>query len=263
MEEVVEYTRHYLRTSGSGLSTSAPSSSSVSISQQLQQTSDDISQLEQLLHDVEANEKNKTLAQSSHQRAHYHAILSFLAKLSQDVSQRYKFIRVMQLEAITIAKKLFDDSGVEKIAPDRLNALAQKAVEIDEEVKPLQEDDGMELTREQLQELESENRMLHDELDAMLEDAKDTEKAAAQIGDLVNIFQQKVGEQADQIQHLYDNALDVKGNMEEANENLVSAKEKATGGGSSWGFTALFRHLLLYVLLFAVVLLIFLDLVSS
>jgi chromosome segregation ATPase len=257
MEEVVEYTRHYLSSSASGSSSNTPSFSSVSISEQLQQTSDDISELEKLLHDVELDGKNATLLQSSHQRAHYHAILSFLAKLSQDVSQRFKFVRVMQIETVNIAKKLFDDSGVEKISTKQLN---EYSVALEEEEE---KEEGEELTREQLQELSAENRMLHDELDAMIEDAKETERTAAQIGDLVSIFQTKVSEQAEQIQQLYDNALSAKDNLEESNKNLDSAKEKAKGGGSAWGFTALFRHMLLYVLLFASILLIIFDFVSS
>jgi t-SNARE complex subunit (syntaxin) len=260
MEEVLEYTRHYLRTSGVGASTAVPSYSAISISEQLQQASNHLEQLEKLLHDIETDKKNTTLSQSSHQRAHYHGILSFLAKLSQDVSQRYKFIHAMQQESANIAKKLFDDSGLQTITSDRLRNLTQRALE---EENPTQEDEGEELSHKDLQMLKLENNILYDELDAMLSEANEAEQKAAEIGDLVNIFQTRVTEQAEQIEQLLEHAERTKDNLSNANENLYSAKQKATGGGNMWSFGALFRHLLLYILLFASVILILFDLVSS
>ncbi|KAL0482817.1 syntaxin [Acrasis kona] len=253
-EEIIEYTRHYLRTSVSGATAQQPFAA-ISISEQLRQTNANISDLKDVLSQFEENSKQAKLNENSQQRAHYHAVIHFLAVLSKKVTQQYDVVGSMQQESVNVSQKLFNDTAVQSLSNEQLKA-------INDGYRQEQDDeDDVQIPAELQQQLREENLLLHEELDAALEDAMDAARKAMEIGDLVQIFEEKINEQSAMIEQLYSNSLKTSSNIVDAKEVLIT-----TGKGSkTWfpSFSTLFRNMLLYLLLFASIMLVIFDQVNS
>ncbi len=94
----------------------------------------------------------------------------------------------------------------------------------------------------QLQQLESENRLLVLEYDTMMNDANDTEQSALEINRLLSIFENKVAEQAEQIEKLYENAF--------AGEEFLQGAKNELQKTVSSSSTSRLRFLMAYIYLF-------------
>lgn len=111
------------------------------------------------------------------------------------------------------------------------------------------------LSEQLLQQLEIENRQLLMDFEGMMDDVKETEQSAVQITELISLFENKVSEEAELIDLLYDHSQHSHQNIVDANVQLEKAEEKATKG--------MFRFFLVYVFLFASFWILFMHFIHS
>lgn len=72
--------------------------------------------------------------------------------------------------------------------------------------------------------LESENHMLHTELNLLLQDVQEAERSAIEVGELIATFHSKVNEQAETIKRLEQNTEDANLNIRDAHDELQKTK---------------------------------------
>lgn len=106
-----------------------------------------------------------------------------------------------------------------------------------------------------VQQMEMENRQLLMDYDGVMEDVRETERAAQQITELIGMFESKVLEEAEMIDLLYSQSQHSQQNLTAANEQLVKAEERATRG--------MFRFFLVYVFLFSSFWILFMHLIHA
>ena len=282
-DEVAERMKHYLRTWSTHTTTVdmfEDMDGHANIDQALRDASGHITQLEQLLSEAEKQNAKRSESKdgvsnvsfSSHQRAHYRSIIIYLCQAVQEVSNRFKQIREMQAQNLIQSKQLFETKQT-KVNKDEIEKLRRlQALQQEKEERKRNKDVQLaNLPERQLLLLRSENSFLQEELDAWVQDAQDAEKSALELGELIGIFDQKVSEQAAQIETLYESAKTSQELMHSAKLELEKAKATSEGKGSSWIMSMfggkvianLLRYFLLYLLLAASFILLFLDLICK
>jgi syntaxin 18 len=300
-ERVDEHMRYYLRTWALTPNISSPQDlifedvdeedHRVNIEQSLKEATDHITQLDGLLGEAEKNvelemkkkqQKSQTdeekilsttsLNLSSHQRAHYRSIIIILYNLTQTVSNKLKLIRTLEAQKLTHAMKLFSDE-LTTYKPKAEEEAKLKHLQLLEQENEEKEREEMSnnLDQEQRQLLEKENQWLNEEINQWLNDALDAEKSAMELAELIHLFDQKVSEQAEQIEMLYENAKNSEELMKQAKDELQKAKETSQGRGSSWLMNIfggkvlanIIRYFVLYFIIGASLLILILDMITK
>ncbi len=112
---------------------------------------------------------------------------------------------------------------------------------------------------------------MNEEINQWLNDALDAEKSAMELAELIHLFDQKVSEQAEQIDMLYENAKNSEELMKQAKDELQKAKETSQGRGSSWLMNIfggkvlanIIRYFVLYFIIGASLLILILDMIAK
>jgi len=118
-------------------------------------------------------------------------------------------------------------------------------------------DSSTNLTASQRHAFSTENKALLLEVEFAIDDARETEHSALELAELVSMFESKVSEQEEQVEHLFLTVQNAKETLLKANDMLQTTKDNAT---SSSGIVQYFT---LYVIIIATVLLFMLDQLSS
>jgi len=247
--------------------------SSINLESQLKQVSEHIAELESVLTNAE---KQQSSSHANHQLAHYRAILITLYHLTQTVSNQFKYLRTLEAQRILYARKLFTEVWVNKGEKPSANEQKQLSqLQNEEQVREEEERTNTiqvnYLSDRQMLLLKSENNWLQEEIEQWLQDALDAEKSAVELGELIALFDQKVSEQAEQIELLYENAKNSEEAMSNAKDELEKAKKTSQGKGDSWLLNMfggkvlanLIRYFVFYLLIGASFFLLFLDLISK
>ncbi|KAL9656823.1 hypothetical protein ABK040_006983 [Willaertia magna] len=228
-DDIYDFIKHSLRSS---TYQSLDETYYQSLDLQLRECSKHIQVLQTLL-DLDLNNKNLQ------QKAYFHSIIMFLYSLLENATKKLQFLKTIKTNKI----KLFE-------SPLEIEPITLQTVHIENISKINNESDNNALTEQQQLLLSSENHLLYEQLESYVKDARDTEKSAIQISELLTVFESKVNEQYELINQLHSNTEQATENVSEAT-NLLRENKEETFDKKNW-FTKLLPnwldHLLKYLL---------------
>lgn len=81
-------------------------------------------------------------------------------------------------------------------------------------------DNPVDLTVEEMQTFEQENKMIFDEMNSLVNEVRNIEGRVVEIAKLQEVFSEKVLEQSKQIDHVYETTVKTTENVKDGNENI-------------------------------------------
>jgi hypothetical protein len=203
------------------------------------------------------NNNNVAAAAGGQVHAHYAGVLLILCSQLQDVGEVQKELLKKQLSGSGSGSSsdslLWSSRAGPKHKPKRTPHTRTKGLNANRRVEEEEEEghsnpDDYRNHQHQHQQLEAENLVLLGELQRTHESAAQVEQSLVEISNLNQVFSTQVQQQSEQLEVLYEEALETSANFSGGNVELTKALEYNKQGG---------RYLLYMIVFFTLLLLLF------
>lgn len=207
--------------------------------------------LKNRIHEDERNRRAKTWLGTSDESsrldliAHQHGVVLILSERLHSVTAQFDRLRSMRFqEAINRA---MPRKKIKKKTETKLAETPKSNLVLQSDVSKVGEEVSTAPLRVQEQLLDDETRALQVELTNLLDTVQETETKMIEMSALNHLMSTHVLQQAQQIQYLYDQAVEATNNVERGNKELVIAIQR---NSSSRTFLLLFFFVLTFSVLF-------------